>query len=217
MTTIHANTPRDAMSRIEAMVGMSGVNMSETLVRQTIARSLEIIVQLSPRHRRQAPDHQHLGDHRHRGRGDHHAGDLPVRADRDRQGRARSLGEFRRHRRPAAGAGAHRPLRHRSGGDRPRSTCRSDERPWKQFLIGARRAGGGGPVRGRWYHTLRFFTDRKQEELRRRLQTWAAAEPAPSFSLLREGKLSALPFLDDLLRGLAGCSSGWSCCSSRPR
>jgi pilus assembly protein CpaF len=47
MTTIHANTPRDAMSRIEAMVGMSGVSMSETLVRQTIARSLEIIVQLS--------------------------------------------------------------------------------------------------------------------------------------------------------------------------
>ncbi len=47
MTTIHANTPRDAMSRIEAMVGMSGVNMSESLVRQTIARSLEVIVQLS--------------------------------------------------------------------------------------------------------------------------------------------------------------------------
>jgi pilus assembly protein CpaF len=47
MTTIHANTARDAMSRIEAMVGMSGVNMSESLVRQTIARSLEIIVQLS--------------------------------------------------------------------------------------------------------------------------------------------------------------------------
>ena len=47
MTTIHANTPRDAMSRIEAMVGMSGVNMAESLVRQTIARSLEIIVQLN--------------------------------------------------------------------------------------------------------------------------------------------------------------------------
>jgi pilus assembly protein CpaF len=47
MTTIHANTPRDAMSRIEAMVGMSGVNMSESLVRQTIARSLEVIIQLS--------------------------------------------------------------------------------------------------------------------------------------------------------------------------
>jgi pilus assembly protein CpaF len=47
MTTIHANTPRDALSRIEAMVGMSGVTMPETLVRQTIARSLEIIVQLA--------------------------------------------------------------------------------------------------------------------------------------------------------------------------
>jgi pilus assembly protein CpaF len=47
MTTIHSNSPRDAMSRIEAMVGMSGVNMSESLVRQTIARSLEVIVQLS--------------------------------------------------------------------------------------------------------------------------------------------------------------------------
>ncbi|HEY0709878.1 MAG TPA: CpaF family protein [Polyangia bacterium] len=47
MTTIHANTPRDAMSRIEAMVGMSGVNMSESLVRQTIARSLEIVIQLA--------------------------------------------------------------------------------------------------------------------------------------------------------------------------
>jgi pilus assembly protein CpaF len=46
MTTIHANGPRDALSRIEAMVGMSGVAMSEMLVRQTIARSLEIIVQL---------------------------------------------------------------------------------------------------------------------------------------------------------------------------
>jgi pilus assembly protein CpaF len=47
MTTIHANTPRDAMSRIEAMVGMSGVTMAESLVRQTIARSVDLIVQLS--------------------------------------------------------------------------------------------------------------------------------------------------------------------------
>jgi pilus assembly protein CpaF len=47
MTTVHANTPRDALSRMEAMVGMSGVTMSEALVRQTISRSLNIIVQLS--------------------------------------------------------------------------------------------------------------------------------------------------------------------------
>jgi pilus assembly protein CpaF len=47
MTTVHANTPRDALSRVEAMVGMGGVQMSETLIRQTIARSLNVIVQLS--------------------------------------------------------------------------------------------------------------------------------------------------------------------------
>jgi pilus assembly protein CpaF len=47
MTTVHANTPRDALSRIEAMVGMGGINMSETLIRQTIARSVNTIIQLT--------------------------------------------------------------------------------------------------------------------------------------------------------------------------
>ena len=47
MTTVHANTARDALSRIEAMVGMGGVTMSEILVRQTIARAINVVVQLS--------------------------------------------------------------------------------------------------------------------------------------------------------------------------
>jgi pilus assembly protein CpaF len=47
MTTVHANTPRDALSRIEAMVGMGGVTMSEALIRQTISRALNIVIQLS--------------------------------------------------------------------------------------------------------------------------------------------------------------------------
>ncbi len=47
MTTVHANSPRDALSRLESMVGMSGVTMPETLVRQSIARAINIIVQLS--------------------------------------------------------------------------------------------------------------------------------------------------------------------------
>jgi pilus assembly protein CpaF len=47
MTTVHANTPRDALSRVEAMVGMGGITMSEALIRQTIARSLNVIIQLS--------------------------------------------------------------------------------------------------------------------------------------------------------------------------
>jgi pilus assembly protein CpaF len=47
MTTIHANTPRDALSRMEAMVGMSGVPLSDQATRQMISRALNIIVQLN--------------------------------------------------------------------------------------------------------------------------------------------------------------------------
>jgi pilus assembly protein CpaF len=46
MTTIHANSPRDAMQRMESMVGMSGLTMPEILARQTIARALNVVVQL---------------------------------------------------------------------------------------------------------------------------------------------------------------------------
>jgi len=47
MTTVHANTPRDALSRLEAMVGMVGVQMSETLTRQTISRAINLVLQLN--------------------------------------------------------------------------------------------------------------------------------------------------------------------------
>src|SRR6266568_2685850 len=47
MTTIHANTARDALSRLEAMLGMSGVPLSDAAMRQMIARALHIIVQLN--------------------------------------------------------------------------------------------------------------------------------------------------------------------------
>jgi pilus assembly protein CpaF len=47
MTTVHANTPRDALSRLEAMVGMGGVQMSETLTRQTISRAINLVLQLT--------------------------------------------------------------------------------------------------------------------------------------------------------------------------
>lgn len=47
MTTLHANTPRDALTRIETMIGMSGVPLSETATRMTIARAIQVVVQLS--------------------------------------------------------------------------------------------------------------------------------------------------------------------------
>jgi len=47
MTTIHANTPRDAISRLESMVAMGNMNMPEKSVRQQIAAAITIIVQAS--------------------------------------------------------------------------------------------------------------------------------------------------------------------------
>ena len=45
MTTIHANTPRDAISRLESMVAMSNMNLPERSVRQQIASAIAIVVQ----------------------------------------------------------------------------------------------------------------------------------------------------------------------------
>jgi len=47
MTTIHANTPRDALSRMESMVAMSNLNLPERTVRQQIASAITIVVQVS--------------------------------------------------------------------------------------------------------------------------------------------------------------------------
>lgn len=47
MTTIHANTPRDALSRMESMVAMANLSLPERAVRQQIASAIAIIVQIS--------------------------------------------------------------------------------------------------------------------------------------------------------------------------
>jgi pilus assembly protein CpaF len=46
MTTVHANSPRDAVSRMEQMVGMAGFPMTEVSIRSQIASAIRIIVQL---------------------------------------------------------------------------------------------------------------------------------------------------------------------------
>ncbi|MBW9065018.1 CpaF family protein [Rhizobium herbae] len=46
MTTIHANTPRDAVGRLEQMVGMAGMPMSQISVRSQIASAITLIVQV---------------------------------------------------------------------------------------------------------------------------------------------------------------------------
>ncbi|MGZ5985370.1 MAG: CpaF family protein [Caulobacteraceae bacterium] len=45
MTTVHANTPRDALSRIEQMIGMSGLEIAPRSVRQQISSAINVVVQ----------------------------------------------------------------------------------------------------------------------------------------------------------------------------
>jgi len=45
LTTIHANTPRDALSRIEMMVSMSGLEIPVRVVRQQISSAIDLIIQ----------------------------------------------------------------------------------------------------------------------------------------------------------------------------
>jgi len=47
MATIHANTTRDALSRLESMVAMSNLNLPERTVRQQISSAISIVVQVS--------------------------------------------------------------------------------------------------------------------------------------------------------------------------
>jgi pilus assembly protein CpaF len=47
LTTIHANTPRDALSRLETMVAMANLNIPENAIRRQIASAIDVVVQVS--------------------------------------------------------------------------------------------------------------------------------------------------------------------------
>jgi pilus assembly protein CpaF len=47
LTTIHANAPRDAISRLEVMVGMGNSNMSVHSIRQQISSAVDLFVQIA--------------------------------------------------------------------------------------------------------------------------------------------------------------------------
>src|SRR5574339_489411 len=47
LTTIHANTPRDALSRIETMIAMGATNLPERAMRQQIAAAIQVVIQPS--------------------------------------------------------------------------------------------------------------------------------------------------------------------------
>ena len=47
MTTVHANTPRDALSRIEQMIGMSGIDIAPRSARAQIASAIQVVMQIA--------------------------------------------------------------------------------------------------------------------------------------------------------------------------
>jgi pilus assembly protein CpaF len=80
MGTLHANSPREAISRLESMITMGGFSLPTKTIR-------EMIVRLDRRHhpgrapaRRLAPHHPHHRSDRHGRRRDHHPGPLRLRA-----------------------------------------------------------------------------------------------------------------------------------------
>ena len=72
LTTVHANTPRDALARLETMVLMAGIDLPVRAIREQIASALDLIVQVRALHRRHAPHHAHHRGHGH-GRRHHHS------------------------------------------------------------------------------------------------------------------------------------------------
>ncbi|MGP7735607.1 CpaF family protein [Oceanimonas smirnovii] len=46
MTTLHANNAQDALLRLESLVGMSGVQVAERTLRQTVCSAIDLVIQL---------------------------------------------------------------------------------------------------------------------------------------------------------------------------
>jgi pilus assembly protein CpaF len=47
LTTLHANTARDALGRLETMISMAGFNLAEKAMRQQVASAIDVIVQVA--------------------------------------------------------------------------------------------------------------------------------------------------------------------------
>ena len=47
LSTIHANSPRDALSRLETMILMAGTNLPDRAMREQIAAALDLVVQVT--------------------------------------------------------------------------------------------------------------------------------------------------------------------------
>ena len=124
LTTVHANTPRDALTRIETMIAMGATNLPDKAMRQQIASAIQLVVQQTRLADGTPQGDDDLGDHGHGRRHHHHAGHLRVREGGRHQGR-QGCRPLPCDRRAAEGRGAdaggrhpaaHRHVRRRHGG-----------------------------------------------------------------------------------------------------
>jgi len=47
LTTIHANSPRDALGRLETMVAMANLSIPDSVIRRQISSAIDLVVQIS--------------------------------------------------------------------------------------------------------------------------------------------------------------------------
>jgi len=47
LTTLHANSPRDALARLETMISMANLNLPDKAMRQQVASALDVVIQVS--------------------------------------------------------------------------------------------------------------------------------------------------------------------------
>ena len=100
MTTLHANTPRDAQARLETMVMMAGMELPIKAMRQQISSAVDLIVQANRLQGGPRKVTHHHGSDEHGAGHDHHAGYFPLQAARHRPERP-GLRAVRGHRRAA--------------------------------------------------------------------------------------------------------------------
>lgn len=73
MGTVHANNPREAITRMENMIAMGGLNLPQAVVREQIAAAVNVIIQCSASARRISQSY-HILKLRDGGRCRHYAG-----------------------------------------------------------------------------------------------------------------------------------------------
>ncbi len=79
LTTVHANTPRDALGRIESMVSMSGIDFPTKVLREQIASAIDVVVQVARHEDGRRRVVEHPGGQRHGRRGHHDVRAVPLR------------------------------------------------------------------------------------------------------------------------------------------